>query len=43
MDNTFKAAKNGNIIAWNDKFPDGTNKNGNAHSKGVIFYDPKKD
>jgi hypothetical protein len=40
--NTFRTAKGGKIIAWNDDAPgvDGTT---GAHSKGVIYYNEKTD
>jgi len=41
--NTFSKADVGYFLIWNDHPPDLKSKSGKAHSKGVIYYDEKKD
>ncbi len=42
MANTFRSAKGGKIIAWNDDAP-GVEGTTGAHSKGVIYYNERTD
>lgn len=40
---TFENATDGYILAWNDEFPSGKSHGSNAHSKGLIYYNPDSD